>query len=87
MWHVYMVRCEDDSLYAGVTTDIERRMREHNAGKGARYTRSRRPVALVYTEKARSQSEALQREVQIKKMTKQKKENLVQGQRKDVFTK
>lgn len=69
-WYVYIVRCSDNSLYTGITTDVERRILEHNSGpKGARYTRSRRPVALVYCEQAASRSAATCRENHIKKLT------------------
>jgi putative endonuclease len=68
-WFVYMVRCCDGSYYTGITTDLVRRMAEHNSpGDGAKYTRPRRPVALVYCEAAQSRSMASQREHRIKKM-------------------
>lgn len=69
-WFVYILRCADDTLYTGVTTDPERRLREHNAGgrPGARYTRARRPVELVHCEEAGSRSEACRREIAIKKL-------------------
>ncbi|NNE38812.1 MAG: GIY-YIG nuclease family protein [Gammaproteobacteria bacterium] len=76
-WFVYIVRCSNDSLYTGITTDIERRMKQHNAGKGAAYTRSHRPVELVYQEDVTSRSEASIRESELKKLTKQEKELLV----------
>ena len=72
-----MVRCSDNSLYCGITKDIDRRLHEHNnTKKSAKYTRSRRPVVLAWFEKAESQSCALKREAVIKKMTKTQKENL-----------
>ncbi len=68
-WYVYVVQCNDNSLYTGITTDMARRISEHNCGlKGARYTRSRRPVALVYCEPAISRSAAACRESYIKKL-------------------
>jgi putative endonuclease len=68
-WFVYILFCSDGTLYTGITTDIERRLREHNTGKaGARYTRSRRPVRLAYREVAASRSEAARREYQIRRM-------------------
>jgi len=76
-WHVYLVRCRDGSLYAGITTDIIRRVREHNSGSGAKYTRSRRPVMLVWSEAKRSESYARKREAEIKSLTKMEKENLL----------
>ena len=74
-----MVRCSDNSLYTGITTNVERRIKEHNqTKKGAKYTRSRRPVKLVYTIKKDSRSEALKAEHKIKKLNKKQKENLIQ---------
>ena len=72
-WYVYMLRCKDGSLYTGYTDDPERRLAVHNSGKGAKYTRSRLPVILVYTETFADKSEALRREVAIKKMKKEAK--------------
>lgn len=78
-WYLYIVRCSDGSLYTGVTTDIDRRILEHNYGmKAAKYTRSRRPVRLVYEESCKDHSTALKREYQIKRLSKEKKENLVE---------
>ena len=77
-WFVYIVSCSDGTLYTGITTDIERRMAEHNSEKaGARYTRSRRPVRLVYREAAENRSEASRREYQIKRMSSVEKKRLV----------
>jgi putative endonuclease len=77
-WWVYFLRCSDNSLYAGVTTDIHRRIDEHNNSKlGAKYTRARRPVALAYLEKADNKSIACQKEYQIRHLSKLKKEKLV----------
>jgi len=69
-WWVYMLRCADGSLYTGLTTDVARRVVEHNGGSGtgARYTRSRRPVQLVYVEAAASRAEAARREAAIKRL-------------------
>jgi len=74
-WTVYILRCADGTLYTGVTTDPERRLREHNAGGvlGARYTRARRPVELVHQEAAANRAEACRREAAIKKLTRQAK--------------
>lgn len=68
-WFVYIVRCADRSLYTGVTTEPDRRVAEHNDGCGARYTRSRCPVSLVYLERADDRGAALRREHEIKRMT------------------
>ncbi len=77
-WFVYMLRCSDNSLYTGVTTDVERRIIEHNAKKSVtKYTRVRQPVEVAYQEKAESRSEACKREAQLKKLTKKEKEILV----------
>ena len=76
-WYVYMLRCGDGTLYTGVTDDVERRLAVHRAGKGAKYTRGRGPLELVYTEEAPDKSAALRREYQIKRLTKQEKEGLI----------
>ncbi len=79
-WLVYMLRCADGSLYTGVTTDTARRVAEHNgtlAGKGARYTRVRRPVELVWQEGGHDRSSALKREYALKKLRKADKERLI----------
>jgi putative endonuclease len=81
-WFVYMLRCADNSLYTGVTTDVERRVVEHNAKKSVtKYTRVRQPVSVAYQEKAESRSEACKRESQLKKLTKKDKEALVLGEK------
>lgn len=73
-----MLQCRDETLYTGITTDIERRVDEHNhSDKGAKYTKLRRPVKLVYTEEALNRSEASKREHQIKKLSRLKKMELV----------
>lgn len=82
-WFVYVLRCADGSLYTGITTDLERRCRQHNAGTASRYTRSRRPTTLVYQEAQASRSLASSREAAIKALTRQQKEALIgQGERK-----
>ena len=73
-----MVRCKDGSLYTGWTNDLEKRIKAHNEGKGAKYTRSRGPVELVYTEEYETKQEAMSREVKIKHLTKTEKEYLVE---------
>lgn len=79
-WHVYMVRCSDASLYTGVTTDLDKRIAEHNKGTGARYTRTRRPVVLVYSERAPDRATAQRREAAIKRMPATGKRELAAGQ-------
>ena len=74
---VYMVRCSDDTLYTGYTTEIERRLEEHNRGTAAKYTRGRTPVELVYCEEVPGVSEGLTREHEIKQLTREKKEQLI----------
>lgn len=77
--HVYIVACEDGTYYTGYTTDVERRVAEHNEGTGAKYTRGRRPVELVHAETYASQSEAMQREYAIKQLRRAEKEQLIQN--------
>jgi len=74
---VYLLRCQDNTLYTGYTTNPDRRLKEHNNGEGARYTSARTPVELVYKEAHDSRSEACRREYEIKQLTKDEKENLV----------
>ena len=78
-WFVYLLRCSDDSLYCGITTDLERRVQEHNEARGSRYTRSRLPVQLVWSSPSLSKSEAYKEEYRIKRLGKDAKENLVEG--------
>ena len=80
-WYVYILECADGTYYTGITTDTERRVHEHNYSdiRGARYTRTRRPVKLVHCEDVLYRSEALKREVRIKKMTKAGKRKLAEG--------
>ncbi|MDP3879876.1 MAG: GIY-YIG nuclease family protein [Dehalococcoidales bacterium] len=78
-WFFYIVRCRDDSLYSGITVNLEDRLREHNKGTGAKYTSVRRPVTLVYCERYGNVSEARRREEQIKRWSKTKKERLIVG--------
>ena len=75
---VYIVRCSDNSLYTGYTNNIEVRINKHNAGKGAKYTKIRRPVELVYQETYTTKSEALKREYEIKTYTRQQKLKMIQ---------
>ena len=78
IWYVYIVRCRDSSYYTGITTDLTRRLAEHNSVHGgARYTRPRRPVTLIYYETASSRSAASRREYQIKQLTVHGKNSLV----------
>lgn len=76
-WYVYMLRCRDNSLYTGYTDDVARRAAVHNAGKGAKYTKARLPVSVVYQEECPDKSSALKREYAIKQLTKAQKEALI----------
>ncbi len=77
MYYVYIVECKDESLYTGWTMDIETRLAKHNQGKGAKYTRSRYPVVLRYSEILESKSEAMCRECAIKKLSREEKIDLI----------
>ncbi len=77
-WHVYIVRCADGTYYTGVTNDVTRRTAQHSEGTGARYTRGRGPVELVYAEQVIDRSTALTREVAIKRLTHKQKVALIQ---------
>ena len=83
-WFIYIVECSDNSYYTGVTTDIKRRLHEHNnTAKGAKYTRCRRPVALVYQEETDSRQNACKREYAIKKLQPAQKKTLVNSSSKE----
>ena len=73
MWYVYILRCADESLYVGISNDIQARIERHNAGKGAAYTRSHRPVVLIWSERAKNESAAKKREAEIKSWTRKAK--------------
>jgi putative endonuclease len=75
--YVYVLRCGDDSLYTGYTTDVERRLREHREGSGAKYTRGRGPLELAHVETYESQSAAMSREYEIKQLSRARKQRLV----------
>ena len=76
-WFIYILRCADGTLYTGVTTDVQRRLAEHNAGIGAKYTRSRGPLICVWQESARSRSMACKREAALKRLSRADKQKLV----------
>lgn len=76
IWYVYILRCADATLYTGVTNCVADRITAHNAGRGARYTRGRRPVKLVYREAVEGRSQALRREAEIKRLTAAEKRRL-----------
>ena len=81
MWHLYILRCKDGSLYTGITTDVEKRLEAHRAGRGAKYTRGRAPLELVYREECGDHSTALKREAEIKRLPREEKIKIVQTAR------
>lgn len=76
-WVVYIIKCQDGTLYTGITIDLNRRINEHENGKGAKYTKGRNPLRLVYTESNHSKSTALKREAQIKSLSRSAKLQLI----------
>lgn len=85
MNYTYIVQCSDGSLYTGWTNDLEKRIKAHNAGKGAKYTKSRRPVVLAYYEEFSTKEEAMHREWEIKRMSRQQKMKMI-GSRESAST-
>ena len=79
MHYAYIVKCSDGTYYTGYTNDLEKRLLAHNAGKGAKYTRNRLPVEMVYFEEYEDKSEAMKREYAIKRLTRKQKEKLISG--------
>lgn len=77
MWFLYVLECADGSFYTGISKDVEERVKEHNSGRGSKYARSRLPVVLIYSEKYRTKSRALKREIEVKRLTRTQKEELV----------
>ena len=78
LWYLYILRCRDDTLYTGITTDVEKRLEAHRSGKGAKYTRGRGPLELTYREACGTHSDALKREYQIKQLSRQEKQSLIE---------
>ena len=78
VWSVYILRCADGTLYTGVTTDVQRRLKAHQSGRGAKYTRGRGPLELVYEEECLSKGAALKRELAIKALSREEKLKLIQ---------
>ena len=76
-WKLYILRCGDGTLYTGITTDVEKRLEAHRCGKGAKYTRGRGPLEMVYREECGGHSEALKRELEIKRLPREEKEKLI----------
>ena len=77
-WYLYILRCGDGTLYTGITTDVQARFAQHQAGKGAKYTRGRGPLELVYTEECDDHSAALKRELAVKALSREEKERMIQ---------
>ena len=76
-WYLYILRCKDNTLYTGITTDVLRRLEAHRSGKGAKYTRGRAPLELVYQECCGTHSDALKRELEIKSLSRTQKEEMI----------
>ncbi|MFT5195758.1 MAG: putative endonuclease [Cellvibrionaceae bacterium] len=76
-WYIYMVRCADNSLYTGITTDVDRRLNQHKKGNGAKYLKTRRPLTLVFQQRVGDRSQASKLEYAIKQLPKSKKEQIV----------
>jgi putative endonuclease len=83
IWFLYILGCCDGSFYTGVTTDIDRRLREHQEGTASRYTRTRRPIVLVYQEECGTRSQSLARECAVKSLSRRRKEELISGRKSD----
>ncbi len=78
-WALYIVECIDETYYTGITNDIDRRIAQHNSGAGAKYTKGRAPVRLIYTEYFKNRSEASKRELQVKSLSKDRKTDLIKS--------
>ena len=76
-WYLYILRCKDGTLYTGITTDVEKRFQTHQSAKGAKYTRGRNPLELVYREKCGTHSDALRREWEVKQLSREQKQALI----------
>lgn len=77
-WYLYLLRCGDGTVYCGITTDVEKRLAQHRSGKGAKYTRGRQPLELVYTEECADHSAALKRELAVKALKREDKLALIE---------
>lgn len=78
MWSIYIILCQDGSFYTGATNNVEKRFNDHLKGKGAHYTKVHKPIKVIYKEKFSTKSEALKHEIQIKKMNRSEKEEMIQ---------
>ena len=81
MWHIYIIKCSDKTLYTGITTDVERRLDEHNSSTGAKYTRGRGPVELLYTAEFEDKPAASKEEYRIKQMTRADKLKFIENKK------
>lgn len=79
LWYLYILRCGDDTLYTGITTDVDKRLEAHRRGKGAKYTRGRGPLELQYREVCGSHGAALKRELEVKSLTREEKRKLIEA--------
>lgn len=79
IWHLYILECGDGTLYTGITDDVQRRLAQHSSGRGAKYTRGRGPLRLVYSEECGTRAEASRREYAVHRMTREQKLNLISG--------
>lgn len=79
IWYLYILRCGDGTLYTGITTDVDRRLEAHQSGRGAKYTRGRGPLTVVYQEACGTHSDALKRELAVKRLTREQKEALMKA--------
>ena len=80
-WYLYILRCQGDTFYTGVTKDLKRRLKMHKNGKASKYTRARRPVAMIYSENCASRTSALVRECKVKALSRKEKEQLISGKK------
>lgn len=78
LWVVYIIKCSDDTLYTGITTDLSRRIQEHESGAGAKYTKGRGPFKIIYTEPSKNRSDASKRELEVKSLNKKDKLKLAE---------
>ncbi len=84
-WYLYVLQCGDNTLYTGITNDLERRIKQHNSGTASRYTRSRLPVALAYQERCCGRSSALKKEYAMKQLSRKEKEKYVKRKSKTLY--
>jgi len=82
-WHLYILKCSDNTLYTGITNDLSRRLVRHNSGKASRYTRSRLPVSLVHQEQCQSRSSALKKEYRMKSLSRKEKEEYIKERKRE----